>query len=252
MEKKSSCCPPNSEPFLKNTFPQSGIISKIGNLDVYRVGDGPKTIIVANDIYGFNGGRVRAICDELAKEGYSVVLPDLLNGDKWHDDKPVDGLAIEWALTKPCEPIVDYINNILIPELEKEGKKEFASIGFCWGVWIIWRTLAADQNHKIKAAIGMHPSLGVEDFFKGDIKAITEKIHSAIFLAPAGNDPIDIKEGGEIINILRKNNPEKVLTVDFPDMQHGWVVRGDLAISEVQRDYEKAMNLAKEFLKKNF
>jgi hypothetical protein len=40
--------------------------------------------------------------------------------------------------------------------------------------------------------------------------------------------------------------------VEFPDMQHGWTVRGDLSDPIVDRDVKKAFNLALAFLGKYF
>jgi|LauGreDrversion4_2_1035121.scaffolds.fasta_scaffold862286_1 hypothetical protein len=38
-----------------------------------------------------------------------------------------------------------------------------------------------------------------------------------------------MKEGGELVKILKsKSFGEHVKTIDFPDMPHGWVSRGNL------------------------
>jgi hypothetical protein len=50
----------------------------------------------------------------------------------------------------------------------------------------------------------MHPSLGLEKVFGGDVNQLTEQIKSPAFLFPAGNDPADTKPDGALINILQK------------------------------------------------
>ena len=38
--------------------------------------------------------------------------------------------------------------------------------------------------------------------------------------------------------------------VTFPDMKHGWVTRGDMSDSKVERDVKKGINLALSFFAK--
>lgn len=67
-------------------------------------------------------------------------------------------------------------------------------------------------------------------------------------MLPAGNDPSNLKTKGEIIELLIKRFGEhKVGVTEFPDMIHGWVVRGDLTKENVARDVNKAINLAQEY-----
>jgi hypothetical protein len=42
-----------------------------------------------------------------------------------------------------------------------------------------------------------------------------------------------------------------VSAVTVPEMQHGWVPRGDLSIPEVERDVKKALDLALAYFKKH-
>jgi hypothetical protein len=72
----------------------------------------------------------------------------------------------------------------------------------------------------------------------GGVEAeLTERVKCPAFLYPAGNDVPNIKQGGELVQILeRKFGAEKTGTLEFPDMIHGWVVRGDLEDEKVKRD----------------
>lgn len=69
------------------------------------------------------------------------------------------------------------------------------------------------------------------------------------FFYPAGNDVANIKEGGELVQILQdKFGANKSGTLEFKEMIHGWVVRGDLGQANVLRDTELAVAHARKYL----
>lgn len=83
----------------------------------------------------------------------------------------------------------------------------------------------------------MHPSLGVEEIFGGDINELTQSLKCPAHLFPAQNDPDNVKPNGEVVNILKlKFGADKVGSHEFPEMIHGWTVRGDVKDPKVKRD----------------
>ena len=66
---------------------------------------------------------------------------------------------------------------------------------------------------------------------------------------PAGNDHAHVKKGGLAERILSKNG-ESVKILEFPEMTHGWSVRGDLNAPGVARDTNKALEEAIGFFEK--
>jgi hypothetical protein len=64
----------------------------------------------------------------------------------------------------------------------------------------------------------------------GGVEAeLTGRVKCPAFFYPAGNDVPNIKAGGELVAILQKNHGvDNSGTIEFPEMTHGWVVRGDL------------------------
>jgi hypothetical protein len=63
----------------------------------------------------------------------------------------------------------------------------------------------------------------------GNEAELTKKVKCPAFLYPAGNDVPNIKAGGELVQILQdKFGSGQAGTQEFPEMLHGWVVRGDL------------------------
>merc|ERR1712038_1745798 len=76
-----SCCPKAAWGELKNPdYKEKGTVEKVGDLDIYSVGQGPKCIIWNYDIFGFDSGRSRQMCDLLADAGYLVIMPDYYRG----------------------------------------------------------------------------------------------------------------------------------------------------------------------------
>ena len=63
---------------------------------------------------------------------------------------------------------------------------------------------------------------------------------------PAAQDHINTKPGGLGEQVLG----DRLQIVEFPDMKHGWTVRGDLAMEGVKRDVAKAVELAVQHFKK--
>jgi hypothetical protein len=53
------------------------------------------------------------------------------------------------------------------------------------------------------------------------------------------------------VNILKeKFGAEKVGSQEFPEMVHGWTVRGDVKDENVKRDVEKAIHLCTDYFAK--
>jgi len=71
MSTSVGCCPPTSWGELKvdKDYKAKGVVEKVGDIDVYKVGDGPRCVIWNYDVYGFDGGRTRQFCDQLAEKG---------------------------------------------------------------------------------------------------------------------------------------------------------------------------------------
>ena len=65
---------------------------------------------------------------------------------------------------------------------------------------------------------------------------------------PAGNDPPETKEGGLARGVLGEGDAALKI-VEFPDMMHGWTVRGDMSVKEVDRDIRAALDLTLDFVK---
>jgi len=240
-EHKTGCCPVGSEPQLAATHIPTGKEETIDGLPLYTVGSGDKAIIFIFDVFGPDAGRTKLICDQLADAGFFVILPDFFRKDPWNsnDFSKIGEFFQKWnwdVLNKDLE-------NVVYPYLEKRGTKSIGMVGCCWGDYVV---VKASASGKITAAVGFHPTL---NYFGPTIEELTEAVKCPQFYMPAGNDPEELKEGGSAEKILKEKFGEKGRVKTFPDVQHGWVPRGDIQKPEVAKAYKEAVTLAIEYFK---
>uniref|UniRef100_A0A2P2I639 Protein AIM2-like n=1 Tax=Hirondellea gigas TaxID=1518452 RepID=A0A2P2I639_9CRUS len=253
------CCPPGSEPALASSYVPRGELIKLGDLSCYSIGSGQSAVIVIPDIYGYAGGRMRLIADQLADCGYRVIMPKLLpydkgeEGDGWPASIPLEGRVAEllkWMGNYPwASQIEPPLFKEVIPFLEKNGCTKIGMIGFCWGGWVNFHASASD---KITCAVSCHPSVQMEGMFGSNEVELARKIKCPQVLMPAGGDPDNLKPGGEVVKVLEAASFGKDCVFHpFPEMNHGWVCRGDVSKPEVQRDVKAALEIAINFFGKH-
>jgi len=247
-----SCCPTNSWPALKVDYTPVGKVEVIdGNdLKAYVVGphDAKKAVIVVVDIFGFDGGRTRAVCDQLAEEGYLVVLPDIFRGKAF--DKPISEFGATgptWAKQFTHEVILKEINHS-ISFVHSKNVHAIGLMGFCYGVWACFVAGADPATAKhLKCAVDCHPSLQVESWiFSQSVEELVKKQHFSHLLLAAANDPDLVKEGGEAVKMLHAGHGKHSKAINF-SQQHGWVPRGDVSDPAVKEGVEKALKEAQQF-----
>lgn len=79
-----TCCPPGSIPYLEPDYAVCGekSVTTDGQVEFYGIGTNVhKAIVIFNEPFGWNSGRVRVLADTLALEGYFVVVPRLFGLD---------------------------------------------------------------------------------------------------------------------------------------------------------------------------
>jgi len=237
-------CPEDSEPQFPFEDPrQDGEVIVIDGLPLYVVGDGPTAVIVFYDIYGFEGGRIRLICDQIAEAGFSVVMPDIFRGDPWAENRTDDRNA--WLrLWSPT--VIKSDLEIVFGYLEEKDITKVGAIGFCWGGFAVFQ---AASTGKILAGVGCHPSLAVGNQFNLPETVQAEAVQCPQLLLPAGNDPDIVKPGGQIHRIF-DTRPWGNLCgyYVFTEMSHGFVPRGDISIPAVARDVKLAMDMSIDYL----
>ena len=280
MTEVQSCCPsvswgsPLDTPHCKKS--DNANLLKIGpnkDLEVYITKPvdtnnviEKKAIMVFTDVYGLQN-RLFAICDKLAADlNLYVVAIDCFRGEtkddhlddfpNWIKKHPYDISDAQKAANDihPVKNDIKWCFEFLSDQFGID-KSNVGAIGFCWGVWAM--TKAISSGISFKCGLGFHPSIKIEDMHDGDqvSMAKTASKKAPMFYCVAGNDPDNIKPGGEVAQIISssKHNVEELKRqqpkcIEFPDMIHGWVSRGDTSKENVKNDAEKALQLGTEFL----
>lgn len=194
------CCPKGSWPQLSVEYAPKGEVLDFDGVSVYHVGNGSRGLLIISDIFGATSGRHQVVADIFASWGYNVFLPEILNPPF------TGGMNFEGIIANIKGQNVEGMEvtfNKVVYHLEKRGIKKFLSVGFCWGVWFAFRMAA--KYDCFKAIIGPHPSIALEKMvYGGSEMELASKVRCPAFFLPAGNDGENVKEKGELVELLAK------------------------------------------------
>jgi dienelactone hydrolase len=251
-----SCCPPGSWPelavTLDNDATAAGTLENLDGLDTYTVEPPQPTtngVVFIYDVHGFSGVRVKSVCDALALNGFHVCMPDVYGDSKGVNDFGGFGSDTGKDFLKKytfddLEPKFDKA----IAHLKSKGCTSIGAVGFCWGAWAVFKLSATG---KLDAGAGCHPSIGIGPLLFGEQESdIASAVKCPQLLCSAGNDPDYVKENGDLVNIVNGLGYECRAT-EYPEMMHGWVIRGDATQENVARDVKAAIGEVSEFFGKH-
>ena len=243
-------------------------------------------VLVLPEVFGWSG-RLKGIADTLAQEGYLAVMPDCHRGDtaagkpdipKVSDaDGPVlESLSLtmpgqsiygikctaphltphphphppallQWVAETPWDPTVKGDFTLLMDFIKSKNLEKVCAIGFCWGAWA-WAK-AASSGFSFSCCVGAHPSIKLEEFaFGGSIMEMVEAVPCPCLLLAGGNDPDNVKPGGEYAKVFEEKGGKAIA---FEDQLHGWVSRGDITDENIKKGVDTAMEEALAFFKAN-
>eukprot|EP00536_Pseudo-nitzschia_multiseries_P006557 jgi/Psemu1/193443/e_gw1.142.66.1 len=153
------------------------------------------------------------------------------------------------------------ICGVLLPFLKSKvnlPKVGISCVGFCYGGWVFGKLIEtlAESEEVVRCCVGIHPSWNLEaKLFDGSEISMAKNCGTTpVLLMPAGNDSDGIKPGGDAVAILssaRGNLEHTNISIEFPDMKHGWVTRDVLGEdnSVQRRDQEQAIRLCCDFIR---
>jgi len=273
----AACCPEGSlgaaAPSNEGGGPRGRMLtlnsSNRPDMPCYQVGsENPKKIIcVFSDVFGIESGRHKAFCDSLSErlgsEEVAVWMPDLFRGRPlmfdWKNEimsglfsLPTFLFSLQTRLHS--RNIEADLKDVILLAAKQAGSNNLmvGTVGFCFGGWVIAKTLAIDGY---AAGVGIHPSFDVERIVggKSSVANLADNTGTKpILLLPASNDH-PMKASSDTVQRMASNrdiDPEAI-AVEFPDVIHGWVTRGDRSKAEMRENQDRALNLTVEFFKAN-
>jgi len=248
------CCPRDSLPYLQASHTDTGVIVMQDDYEFYtnKTGSPTSAIIMCPDIWGWNGGRIRAVADHFAAT-YMVVVPKYLNpvfegGTDGDAMSPTSQFNMEWIKQFPWEvqkPKLD----AAIALCKSQGITKIGVFGFCYGGHPACK-MSAENPELITCGAVFHPSMQLETFaFGGDMIDMMKKVQCPFLISPSGDDLPMFAEEGDFGTALKASSKgmECVWKV-YMDMKHGWTIRGDLADASTKRDVEAVLKDAADFM----
>lgn len=240
-----------------------------------------KALVVFTDVYGLQN-RLFAICDKLSSDlNLTVVAIDTFRGETkaHHTDDFVEWIKChpfivgdgdndaaankDYGDVKPTVfPVKKDIESCFTFLLETHdiNSSNIGAIGFCWGVWALVKSC---EMNLFQCGVGFHPSIKLEStIFGGNQEAVVKvaAVNTPLLLCVAGNDLDNLKpsKGGSLAQIISESSsqhppsPKHWVTprcVEFEEMIHGWVSRGDTSIDNVKKEAESALVMAIDFIR---
>lgn len=208
----------------------------------YQVGSGEVGLLVVPDVWGWNGGRTRALADEFAKKGLSVFIPKILQpafeGGSDGDGLPPDfdlstrGSALgpliggDWNCTKTLPGVFK-----VIAAMKASGVTKYGCVGFCYGAWIGMHLSKAVPGDEMICGASPHPSVHIEGMVGGDPAKLAAEQNCPWALFPcgdpaAGGDGALYDQDGDLYKALEAKFPGQNMTKRYGKMVHGFVSRG--------------------------
>jgi dienelactone hydrolase len=208
--------------------PQGSHIDLFG-LNTYVTGtEGPRVVVIITDIYGHKFNNLLLIADEFARQGYYVLIPDILNGE---DYVPSLGELPEW-LSRHGPDVTTPIVDGFLSQLTSEKRPEFVGIiGYCFGAKYAIQQLAKGKYATVGAIA--HPSFVTME----EVAAIDKPI----IISAAEIDPIFPEElRHQTETKLREIGARYQLTL-FSHVSHGFAVRHDTSDPIIKYAMDKTL-----------
>lgn len=123
----------------------------------------------------------------------------------------------------------------LSKHLKGEGVDSVLAASYCWGAWAAFRLSAEFGNMRAIAAV--HPSLNIENFYGSNETKLVEAVKCPAYFYSTSNDQPGTKKGGQYVKIIAgKFGEDKTGSQEFPDQQHGFIMRSDGSNDHAARD----------------
>jgi len=225
-------------------YTEAGEVIKIGDLEIYKVGEGVKVLIWCHDIVGFTGvDRIRQLADKLATFGYHVLLPNFLFGEAGRTDEEFIKQVSEWNKLRDVwvEVLYPYIRDTICA-------KSIGVIGVGWGAYLATRLSSYGE---VNAAAIVNPSTSiVVEYLQEDLYEVYEEVSIPQLYITARNDCPNEKQDGLAYNIFKSCVFGKQCEfIDLPDVFAGYFLEGDRSVEAIAIQSKRTLNNILSFFK---
>ncbi|CCH46616.1 Carboxymethylenebutenolidase [Wickerhamomyces ciferrii] len=214
---------------MASNAPGACCLERTFHVNTYVTGEkSDKVIVILTDVYGNKFNNVLLIADELSKNGYYVLIPDILKGDVCTPETDIVGTWLPKHSSEITRPIVESFINELTKDIDT---KFLGLIGYCYGAKYVVQQLT--NSTKVTAGAIAHPSFVSID----EVSQITKPI----LISAAEVDSIftdDLRRETE----LKLREIKARYQIDFfGGVSHGYSVRGDISNEVVKYAKEKTL-----------
>ncbi|KAJ5122863.1 Sterol O-acyltransferase [Penicillium atrosanguineum] len=247
---------------VKHEGEAKGQFQQVGDVEAYISHPADhstkRAILLLTDVIGHRFINAQLIADQLAANGYFVVMPDLFHGDPVPLNRPDGFDLMAWLKGPPghlpdrVEPVVQMVFEEMKSSL---GCERIGAIGYCFGAKYAIRMLQPggcdvaylahpsfveiDELAAIKgplsiAAAGQFFALFFKRFYLVTNKDIRNTETDSIFPAPKRHESEDI--------LAKTGQPYQINL--FSGVQHGFAVRGDISKPIIRFAKESAFTQA--------
>jgi len=229
-------------------YKEAGEIVSVGELEVYKVGQGPKVIVWCHDSQGFTGvDRTRQIIDRLSTMGYLILMPNFFQNKEAGSAESADWVksVTDWSACRDIwvESLYPWIRDQIKP-------KSVGVVGTGWGAYFASRLSSYGE---VNAGVLINPSVSrVVEALGEDLYEVFEEVSCPQLVVTSKDDCPNEKPGGLAERIFKSCSFGK--NCEFKNLQetsHGFLLTGDRSIEAVARQSKETMNSVLAFLNKH-
>ncbi|PCH44449.1 alpha/beta-hydrolase [Wolfiporia cocos MD-104 SS10] len=229
-----------------------GKIEQIAGIECYVAtpsGDYPKdkVLLYLTDIFGIPLNNSKLLADDFARNGYKVVMPDILASDPISDEIFNSGkidIFKDWLPKHGRETWIPVLDKV-VAELKKTGVKRFATTGYCFGAPPAFYLALKGESH---VTVISHPS----HLEVADLEEYRDGAKAPLLINSCEVDQLFPKESQAIADEVfggGKFAPGYERTY-WDGCVHGFAVRGDMSNPKVKAGKEGSFKATVEFLNK--
>jgi len=227
-------------------YTEAGEVVRVGDLDIYKCGEGVKVVIWCHDVQGFSGkDRIRQLVDRLASFGYHVLLPNFFLGQEegdWDDDNYFKSMS-EWSKLRDIwvETLFPWIRDTL-------GAKSIGVIGIGWGSYLATRLSSYGE---VNAGCIVNPSTSiVVEVLQEDLYELYEEVSCPQLYITSRDDCPNEKPDGLAYKIFKSCLFGKQCEFqELPDVFHGYFLQGDRSVESVAIQSKRTLVGINQFFK---